>query len=116
MKNKILNYFDHLSKIKSLSEISKFFNELTLELIKTFFLLLQFGFFNSSKIERQYYKSKAKEMNFGQNNYEEKNFEEESLSLKKILKILAFLLEFDEDYFQDLKMSNIKRGINFIKI
>lgn len=88
-----------------------FYNELTFELLKTFFLLLQFGFFKLVKEDNdnKYYRQKTK--TFHLNNYfSDKKNDNDEACLQKILKILAFLLEFEEDYFKDLQINNIKRG------
>lgn len=88
-----------------------FYNELTFELLKTFFLLLQFGFFKlvQQDNENSYFRQKTK--TFHLNDYfSGKKDSNDEACLKKILKILAFLLEFEEDYFRDLQINNIKRG------
>ena len=119
LKDQIVHYFESFPDIKNpsfLSQISQKFNELTLELLKIFFLLLQFGFFKTSAHDfssTNYYKEKNKDPNFPT----EAEIAQDPLDeacVNNILKILAFLLEFDEEYLEDLASNHIIRGFFLI--
>jgi hypothetical protein len=120
LKEKILNYFsgfpDPMDPKIDLQSVAKSFNELTLELLRIFFLLLQFGFFKLETCDyssHKYYEDKNNQ-NKGWNPDENNNDLTNMPLIYKILRILAFLLEFDLEYFNDLQYNNINRGIFFI--
>ena len=116
LKDKIIDYFHRfpdVTKEASIPQICKNFNELTLELLKIFFLLLQFGFFKIGSHDfssEAYYKEKNKENLLPNDTSEKMKGPNDEACINQIFKILAFLLEFDYEYFQDLHSNNIICG------
>ena len=113
LKENILQYFSQFPDPQDpnldLSKLTLSFNELTLELLRIFFMLLQFGFF---KLETHDYSSNAY-YNAKSHTPSNANDAVSSDLLYKIFRILAFLLEFDHEYFADLFNNKILRGFDF---